>query len=123
MNKNLAEILAANLDYLKVNNIEKAIGLNKTALVRMIARKEIPEKHREVVFKWWAKWVATLIVPVIEENNKPENKERIMKERNPYIADEVGATGSSTFIEVDAEAIKKDTTTQRYDVRKKIMEN
>jgi hypothetical protein len=56
MNKNLAEILADNLDFLKINNIEKAIGLKKTALVRMIARKEIPEKHKEQLENWWNKW-------------------------------------------------------------------
>lgn len=82
MSKEIAKILAANLEYLKVNNIEKAMGLNKTALVRMIARKEIPEKHQKVVYDWWRKWVTELIVPIIEENNKPENKARIEAERN-----------------------------------------
>lgn len=81
MSKNLAEILAANVEYLKVNNIEKAIGLNKTALVRMIARKEIPDKRKDKIMKWWTNWVAGLISPVIEENNKPEKKEQILKDR------------------------------------------
>jgi hypothetical protein len=83
MSKKLAEILAANQDYLKVNNIEKAMGLNKTALVRMIARKDIPEKHQKVVFEWWKNWMVELIRPVISENNKPENKKKIDDERNP----------------------------------------
>jgi len=57
----LAKILADNLEYLKINNIEKEMGLKKTALVRMIARKEIPEKYKKQIEDWWIKWTVSLL--------------------------------------------------------------
>jgi len=60
MSKQLAEILAANSTFLKINNIEKSMGLSKTALVRIIARKEIPEKYQQQVLEWWDRWVGGL---------------------------------------------------------------
>ena len=74
MNGKLAEILASNLAFIKVNNIEKAMGLNKTALIRMIARKEIPEKHKEAVTKWWERWVSELVVSATKKEGKSEEK-------------------------------------------------
>lgn len=68
----LADILAANLDYLKINNIEKSMGLTKTGLVRMIARKEIPEKHKKVVEDWWNNFIQSLI-PEKDYSNKIED--------------------------------------------------
>ena len=62
---NIAKILADNQDYLKINNIEKAMGLKKTALVRMIARKEIPEKHKKSIEDWWGKFIDALSYPEI----------------------------------------------------------
>lgn len=56
----LIKILAQNQKYLKIANIEKKLGWTPTTLTRMIARKEIPEKYKSTIEKWWDEFVYSL---------------------------------------------------------------
>lgn len=78
----LANILADNQEFLKINNIEKAMGLNKTALVRMIARKEIPEKHKKQIEDWWCEFTKSISASKnIIDYKKPDQKDFDGKEK------------------------------------------